>query len=739
MRRVPLLVRCLLCFVLWLVAWEGRALAFPACTAGEIIARDGGCASGVGPCSITLPFEIGNGCTLDFQTRSLLITASGGLRGAIATQVASFTVKAGALTIAPGGSVEARGDAASGALADGGTIILILAGDVVVDRASGIGRIDVSGNANAGNVSIVAGGGVTISGRVAADGLTNDAAGGSIDIRAGGGISSTTSAQLSATAGNAGGIEGDIQLLANGAIRLGAAVDLVGESGGMLTIEGGDEVDIEDVHAFATGDGGSGGGLTIEATRRVRIQGAVVANGGPSADGGGCGGAIDVFADRGDISVEADLNVDSGEVDGGAGEISLETRGALAILSNVVLSAMGTRGESCGGGITLAAATALRVDGRLDASGGIGGGTIDMTSGADVILNGNLNADGRGAGACGGAVDIAAGRQTTTSTGAGRLQVAGTIDVSGPACHPTLGCGSGGDVDFEACDVSILSSSRIVARAAAGGRVDVSARHTLSNNGDIDAARTVASQSEGRVTLTYPAGGLVPPDGGDISPVPILRVRELCSTTVQIACLPPCPTCGNGMVEFPEDCDGGNTANCDGCTFFCKTESCSDGRLCTIDLCDPQFGCYVEPAPSPCVEPPTPSPTPSQTRTETATRSATPTLSSTPTITSTPPESFTPTLSPTVSPTSTASPAATITMTPSLSATPTRSATPTTTSTPAIAGDANCDRIVAAADFPALLAAYVSQQNVCGADIDRNGRIEVDDIDLLPLRIFGDR
>src|SRR5262249_5323661 len=41
------------------------------------------------------------------------------------------------------------------------------------------------------------------------------------------------------------------------------------------------------------------------------------------------------------------------------------------------------------------------------------------------------------------------------------------------------------------------------------------------------------------------------------------------------------PTCGNAMVEGSEQCDDGNTDNCDGCSANCTTESCGDGVVCT--------------------------------------------------------------------------------------------------------------------------------------------------------------
>jgi cysteine-rich repeat protein len=46
--------------------------------------------------------------------------------------------------------------------------------------------------------------------------------------------------------------------------------------------------------------------------------------------------------------------------------------------------------------------------------------------------------------------------------------------------------------------------------------------------------------------------------------------------------------CGNGDVESPEQCDDGNTMNCDGCSAQCKTETsvCGNGTLDCHEDCD---------------------------------------------------------------------------------------------------------------------------------------------------------
>ncbi len=62
------------------------------------------------------------------------------------------------------------------------------------------------------------------------------------------------------------------------------------------------------------------------------------------------------------------------------------------------------------------------------------------------------------------------------------------------------------------------------------------------------------------------------------------------------------PLCGNGIVEFPEQCDDGNTANGDCCSSTCTFEppgsTCGDdGNPCTADQCNGTGMCTHPPKP----------------------------------------------------------------------------------------------------------------------------------------------
>jgi cysteine-rich repeat protein len=90
-------------------------------------------------------------------------------------------------------------------------------------------------------------------------------------------------------------------------------------------------------------------------------------------------------------------------------------------------------------------------------------------------------------------------------------------------------------------------------------------------------------------------------------------------------------TCGNGVVEFDEQCDDGGLNNGDGCDVDCRSEATPTPTPTRTATPTPT----VTPTPTRTATP-TPTPTPTVTATETPTATATPTLTPTPTPTTTP-------------------------------------------------------------------------------------------------------
>jgi hypothetical protein len=115
----------------------------------------------------------------------------------------------------------------------------------------------------------------------------------------------------------------------------------------------------------------------------------------------------------------------------------------------------------------------------------------------------------------------------------------------------------------------------------------------------------------------------------------------------------------------------------------------------------------------------------------------------TPTMTPSPSPTRTPSPAPTPSSsaTSTLAPATdtpTLTPTPTDTLTPTPTATATESATPVLAGDANCDALFTAADLTALLKQLgTGEEPLCGADADRNGALDDQDLATTCGLIFG--
>ncbi|HVO26745.1 MAG TPA: DUF4215 domain-containing protein [Candidatus Margulisiibacteriota bacterium] len=679
-----------------LVLTRGAAAVNDACTASDIIAQEGAaCPNNTSPCTINKTHTIGpaTNCVLDFGTRDVTIGAS----GALDFNSGALTIKAGSLTISSTGIIDGRGNTVAPATDQGGQVSIQTTGAVNIQKVgNNRGRIDVSANNQAGTIEILAGTAVTIAGRINSDNLTSLGTGGSITIRAGGDLTSPAGSIISCAGGTDGFGGGDMDFGAIGKIDLGDLIDVHGSDAGTVTLTAGSQVNVHQIDAHGAGDGGGGGSITITAGTGAQILGNQLLQGGTSSTGlgGGDGGTFSAQTNYGDLVIMGNITASGASPDGAGGEIDLTVHGALNIASGT-LNVRSDGGQGAGGlmdiqtdfGLTLSATVTTNL--ALDASGGLGGGEIDIDAGSFITLNGAIDVSGRAIGGAGGTITAEAGE-----SGTGTFTVNSIIDVTGGGCVQGGACGIGGRTDLTGCDLLVSATGNIKAGAPTAGENDLTAREQLTINGKVNAAKTIGAGTDGRNVFLFPsrkqpviAGNAVVTPAGQTFP------RDTCTATNQLNCIVPCPICGNHIVEYPETCDDGNANSCDGgCSAFCQTENCDDGRVCTLDSCDSRLGCRNVPAPSPCVEPPTRTPTitptatitPTGTPTPTATttRTMTPTATASPTRVPTATMTYTPTATATRTPTAPPTPTPTITLTVTRTVTPTATLSPTRTLTP---------------------------------------------------------
>lgn len=649
--------------VLVVLARDARAM-LAACTAADITAQDNQCPAGAQPCTISEVFAVGDGCVLDFGPRPVRIVAS----GEIGIGSGSVVLKAASLTLAPGSRIEGRGTGASVPLSRGGMITIETTGAVTLEKGSSrSGTIDVSANDQGGVVLIRADGTVTIAGRVTSDQLTTSGAGGTVAIRARGDIVTLAGSTLSATGGIGGG-GGNVDLSATGRVALGDAIMVSGGSGGSLDVTAGADVVAGVVDASGGGVGGSGGCVVISAGTQMQLLGSITANGTASLiSGGGCGGSICAEARFGDLVVKDAVRAEGAAPDGGGGDLDLSARGSLRVEAPAMVSVRSEGQQGCGGELGLDAGLDITVIGRLDGSGGLGANSLEVSAGRDVVLSGPVRADGRGVGGFGGSASVTAGALTS-----GLLSISNSFDVSGGGCGALLGCGLGGTSDLSACVVTVSATGQLLARGASGGENAISARDQLTLAGRMDATSSIAGGPAGSNRIAHRPGHL-PQQTGTVTPAAMLDPQVACTSLGQFRCLVPCPTCGDGLQEFPETCDTpGPPRSCDGCSVFCRPENptCTDGDPCTLDRCSPAFGCDNLLI-TPCTT--LPSTTTTTTRASTSSTTTTTTATST-TSSSTRPTSTTTTFNTTSTSTSTS------TRLPSTTTSSTRPSSTTTTS-----------------------------------------------------------
>lgn len=429
------------------------------------------CASPSGPCNSTsvtvgAPIDVTSGtCTFDLGGRALIVDR---VFEIVATGVLKVT-NAGDITITDTGALKSRGDYVTNPTAHGGTILLTSSGAVSLD-----GDLDVGGDPS-GMIEVRASGNVTLE-----SGSSIRGVGSSQDDTADGGTLTILSTSGSITidgsivlTGESDAQGGDIALQAARDIQVNTAMDASGGDGGggSIDITAGDDIDIaRHLQVDSRNGGGTGGDVTLAAGEdslggsaaggSLTIDDATMEVGGSSGDSSGGDGGTFVASSHGALLVGPDalIRVNAGtSLDGSGGAIDLSS-------GDENRDAVGTTDGD------------LTIYGSLKAvsgsSGGLGG-ELTVLAGRDLTLDADLDLGGKDVG---GTVDAEAGRTFT---------VASVVQADA-----TSATGIGGIFDAKACDLSLTSTSKVLAPGEWGGLVQLTGRRQLvvSASSDVDAS-----------------------------------------------------------------------------------------------------------------------------------------------------------------------------------------------------------------------------------------------------------
>ena len=393
-----------------------------------------------------------------------------------------------------------------------------------------------------------------------------------------------------------------------------------------------------------------GGDLTVTTSTgdvTVRKMGNSVARIDVSGDPAGAnGGTIDLEAAAGNVLVDGVLDAGANAADASGGSVTLNGMSvALGTASEVDL---GGKGQGGGGTLVIDSASSLTLGGKVDGTGGFfGGGEIDLSAGGNVVVSANIDLQADQAGGDGGVLDIepidgsvtlggsinlSGDSDSDFSGGGGELDITahGSILISAPVNASSGTGGPGGSVTCVS-DLDITQTAPIqVQGKGAGGdggtagfeahralvMGDVDATGDVSNSGEIDGTAWCSLSLPAGRTLDATDGGLnVLQSGGAMTiagtvralngmneldylntlPVVTGVVNPPTPGVVHDATLTPCgggpPTCGNGIKEPTEQCDGalGTCPTGEQCTPACVCAAppmCGDGIVQTGELCD---------------------------------------------------------------------------------------------------------------------------------------------------------
>jgi len=521
-RLVPLTVA--------LIALAAPARAAVVCSATAL------CAAAVDPCDLSGTIDVGEGCTLDFGTRSVII------RGTMRAERSSgrFALKAGALTLR-GGSLQARGT-----LADFGGVIDVTLTGAFLMTSSGP-RVNVDGQAGGGTFYLSAG---------------------SIDVAAG----APAITAIGTTEEAAGG---EITMISTGAVRIAGAFDVSGgllEDGGIIDVAGASVLVEKPLDASAGGADGGSVSLSAEVGDVVMTSAAtILIESGVADNWGGSGGTVSVYA-AGDATIDT-ITGRGASPDGNGGSVEIDVpNGDVQLFGPFSLQGNGL--DSSGGDVTISVGGELLAADIIDVRGGSDG------FGGDAFLDVGRRLTVPAGAEIRASAGYRGGRITTSPSPAaveidGQLQArgsrGGTIDL-GPHCSMAVG--------------GIIEASGTA--GGFGGKTRLAASSmTIETTAKLLSLECLLAPNCGENRLVTKTTPMIAP-GAVVLPLAVVELEP-----AMTAC------CGNAQPDAGEACDDGNLSYCDGCDAECAVEPTPvcppSGSECTAVACVPSRGCTTTP------------------------------------------------------------------------------------------------------------------------------------------------
>ncbi len=595
------------------------------------------CAPAANPCIVqSKQISVTDGSIIDLTGRDLILRSGSAL-----------TVGPNEVNGLPGITMTIR---AANVTLEGGTALKGVGADILVDvtgnlqvlKSNSPARIDVAGPIP-GTIELEADGDILIQGVLDAGSGAVESDGGVITVLA-------NNISVPGTIDAHGGKDatgGVMSLDAFVSVTLAGIIDATGGDGGDVDVNA--EADLVTTAKFdmkATQGAGFGGNLTLTtADGRIGLAGTVDLKGEAGGDGGGDGGELEVISgDSLDISAAIDLR--GAAPDGSGGTASFTADVDVTQTSSVLAQGQGQ--ESAGGSVEYNAERKI-VLGPINAFGGGQGfgGSVLATAWCELVLPQGANVvttalGGENTFRSGGILTIAGNatagmtnhvnhRTGATVTLTGTIQPAATVFVDDNLVPcgglPSPGCGNGlpdpgeqcDDGNAESCDgdgCSAMCQNEICGNGTVECAEVCDDGNTLSGDGCAgDCSRFENVCGDGNVDSleTCDGGNNVPCDGcsatcqietcnnGVIDCVPgcVPSAEDDCleecddgqpgAGTCDDSCEPiPPPNCGNGTEDTAEgeECDDGNTNDCDGCSSLCLDETCGNGRQDCNESCD---------------------------------------------------------------------------------------------------------------------------------------------------------